>query len=119
MAMVQSIGGACDRVMTALVAGLEIEFGRGVGEALAQRFLDAEQSDFLWDARVLERWLGSYEGLDDDDDQLNRVAIFGRLDGLWFAGVSIVDGDGNAQGLIARRSFEHEEEALEAYAMMR
>src|SRR3546814_13834532 len=59
--MMQSVGKASDRVMAALVSGLEIEFGRGAGEALAQRFLEAEEIDFHWDAREQERWIGTYE----------------------------------------------------------
>jgi len=116
MTMFQSIGAASDRVVATLVAGLEIEFGRGAGEALAQRFLEAEESDFLWDARVSERWLGAYESIDEEDFELDRVAIVGRLDGCWFVGVSIVDGDGNAQGLMGRRSFRSERRAREAFA---
>jgi hypothetical protein len=81
MGMCQSIGTASDRVMAMLMAGLEIEFGRGAGEALAHRFLEAEETDFLWDARIEERWLGSYESIDDDDLELDRIAICGRLDG--------------------------------------
>ena len=116
MTMFQPIGAASDRVIAALVAGLEIEFGRGAGEALAQRFLEAEESDFLWEARQSERWLGAYESIDDDDVELDRVAILGRLDGRWFVAVSIVDGDGNAQGLMGRRSFRSECQAREAFA---
>ena len=71
----QSIDAASDRILAALVAGLEIEFGRGAGMALAQRFLDAEEVDFLWDARRDERWIGTYESMDDDDIELDRIAI--------------------------------------------
>jgi hypothetical protein len=92
MTMFQPIGQAADRVMAALVSGLEIEFGRGAGAALAARFLAAEEADFHWDARVSERWLGSHESLDDDDVELDGVAIVGRLDGKWFAATCIVDG---------------------------
>jgi len=116
MTMFQPIGAAPDRVVATLVAGLEIEFGRGAGEALAQRFLEAEESDFLWDARVSERWLGAYESIDEEDFELDRVAIIGRLDGRWFVAVSIVDGDGNAHGLMRRRSFRSERQAREAFA---
>lgn len=116
MTMFQSIGAASDRVVATLVAGLEIEFGRGAGEALAQRFLEAEESDFLWDARASERWLGAYESIDEEDFELDRVAIVGRLDGRWFVAVSIVDGDGNAHGLTGRRSFRSERRAREAFA---
>jgi hypothetical protein len=56
----QPISAAADRVVSALAAGLEIEFGRGAGEALAHRFLDAEDVEFHWEARVEERWIGTY-----------------------------------------------------------
>ena len=116
MTMFQPIGMVSDRVMATLVAGLEIEFGQGAGEALAARFLEAEESDFLWDARVSERWRGAFENSDEEDFERDRVAIVGRLDGHWFVAVSIVDGDGNAQGLMGRRSFRTERQAREAFA---
>ena len=116
MTMFQPVGAASDRVLATLVAGLEVEFGRGAGEALAERFLEAEETDFLWDARVSERWLGAYESIDEEDFELDRVAIVGRLDGRWFVAVSIVDGDGNAHGLMRRRSFRSERQAREAFA---
>ncbi|WP_245942020.1 hypothetical protein [Sphingomonas gilva] len=52
MTIACSIEAASDRVMAALVAGLEIEFGSGAGRVLAKRFLEAEEADFNWDARV-------------------------------------------------------------------
>jgi len=116
MSMIQSIGGASDRVMAALVSGLEIEFGPGAGEALAHRFLEAEEVDFLWEARREERWIGAYESADDEDIELDRIAIMGRLDGKWFVAVMIVDGDGNAHGMMGKRMFGREREARAAYA---
>jgi hypothetical protein len=116
MSMTQSIGAASDRVMAALVSGLEIEFGRGAGEALAQRFLENEEVDFHWDARVLERWIGTYESADEEDFELDRIMIFGRLDGKWFVAAMIVDGDGNAHGMMGKRIFGREREARAAFA---
>ena len=60
--------------MATLIAGLEIEFGRGAGEGLAQHFLDAEDADFRWDARDSERWLGSYESGDEDADEVKPAS---------------------------------------------
>lgn len=94
-----------DHVMEALVAGLEQEFGRGAGEALAHRFLEAEEVDFHWDARVRERWIGAYENPDDPEPELDRVAICGRLEGKWFCAVMLVDGDGQAHGMMGCRQF--------------
>lgn len=109
MSMYQSIGTASanvvDRVMAALVSGLELEFGHGAGKALVHRFLEAEEADFRWDARVEERWLGGYESPDDDDLELDRIAICGRLDRKWFCATVLVDGDGLAHGMIGLRTF--------------
>lgn len=109
-------GSAGDRVFGALLAGLDIEFGEGAGEALAQHYLDAEERDFLWDARIDERWLGSCEDEEDADAQYDRVAVIGRLQGTWYTAVSIVDGEGRAQDLIARRDWESERSAREAWS---
>ena len=109
MSMYQSIGTASanvvDRVMEALVAGLELEFGRSAGEALAHRFLEAEEADFRWDARIEERWIGAYECADNGDFELDRIAICGRLDGQWFCATMLVDGDGQAHGVMGCRTF--------------
>lgn len=115
MSMMQSVGMASDRVMAALVSGLEIEFGRGAGEALAQRFLEAEEIDFHWDAREQERWIGTYESAGDEDFELDRVAIVGRLDGQWFVAMMIVDGDGNAHGMMGKRIFRGQAQAQQAF----
>ena len=118
MTMFQPISQGADRVMAALVAGLELEFGRGAAEALAQRFMTAEEVDFTWDARIEERWLGAYEAPEDEDFELDRVAIIGRLDGEWVVAVCIVDGDGMAHGMIGRRSFSKAQAARKAFAAL-
>lgn len=120
MGIVESIETASakcnDRIMARLVSGLEIEFGSGAGEALAHRFLAAEESDFLWDARIEVRWLGSYESIDDEDLELDRIAICGRLNGRWFASVMLVDGNGMVHGTVARRFFRSRKLAHDAMA---
>ena len=116
MTCFQPVSTAADRVMATLVAGLEIEFGRDVGEALAHRFLDAEEVDFLWDARIEELWIGGYEGASDDDLELDRVRILGWLDGRWFVAVMIVDGDGWPHGLMGKRDFSSVSRARMAFA---
>lgn len=118
MAMMQQIG-AQESVMSVLVAGLEREFGHGVGEALATRFLEAEESDFLWEARVSERWLGRYWSEEEEDvGDLDRLAILARLDRKWSVAVVIVDGEGRAQGLMGRREFRRKIDAERALARL-
>lgn len=119
MTMFQPVSAASDRVMAALKAGLEIEFGRGAGDALARQFLAAEDADFRWDARTEERWLGVYEALDEDEIELDRIAICGRLDGEWFMATMIVDGDGNAHGMLGCRAFGNAAGARQAMAAAR
>lgn len=115
MTMFQPIAAASDRVLAALISGLELEFGRGAGEGLAQQFLAAEETDFRWEARVSERWLGAYES--DDDLLLDRIAICGKLDARWFAASMIVDGEGQAHGMLGCREFRSRKAAFEALAM--
>lgn len=122
MTMFQPIAKSAERMMATLVAGLELEFGRGAGEALAARFIAAEECDFTWDARSEERWLGMVEDASEEDGagayELDRVAIFGRFDGRWFAAICIVDGEGRAHGMIGRRCFIGQEAARSAFAAM-
>ncbi|WP_257538967.1 hypothetical protein [Sphingobium sp. CFD-1] len=61
----------------------------------------AEEADFLWEARQAERWLGGWEGC-DDGEELDRIGIIGSLGGAWFSAILLVDGEGRAQGLLAR-----------------
>ena len=116
MTMFRPIDAVSDRVMAALIAGLEIEFGRGAGEGLARHFLSAEDADFRWEVRAEERWLGAYEGSEEDDFCLDRVAICGRLNAKWFSATMIVDGDGNAHGMLGCREFGSRKAAREAMA---
>ena len=48
--------------------------------------------------------------------ELDRIAIFGRLDGQWFVAVMIVDGDGNAHGMSGKRDFPRRGYAMRAFA---
>ena len=119
MTMFQPISKASDRVMNALIAGLELEFGRGAAEALAERFIAAEESDFCWDARIEERWLGAYATDIEDDFELDRIAVLGRLDGRWFVAAILVDGDEMAHGMTGKRSFSSGKAARLAYDALR
>lgn len=117
MEQVQHISQASDRILAALVEGLEIEFGHGAGEALAHRFLAAEASEFCWDARVSERWIGSYANSECDEDiELDRVRILGFLDGEWFVATVIVDGEGIVHGMSGKREFTYARDAWAAFA---
>jgi hypothetical protein len=116
MATISSISECTDRVMATLIAGLQIEFGCRAAEGLAHHFLEAEEVDFRWDARISERWLGAYEAQDDDDLELDSIQILGRLDGRWFIATCLVDGDGNSHGMLGCRDFRSESAARKAFS---
>ena len=103
--------GRCD----ALVDGLRAEFGA----ILADRILEAEAADYLWEARLKERYLGQHldVGFDDieDEQELARVAILSFLGGLWYVASCLVDGEGLAIDLLWKRSFGSREAADAAF----
>jgi hypothetical protein len=107
MNMMTVIGRRCDGAVYVLRA----EFGA----VLAERIIEAEALDFLWEARVRERYLGEHVGCDLDEEQasqeLSRVVILSVLDGRWYAGMCLVDGEGAAVELLWKRSFECRAEA--------
>jgi hypothetical protein len=112
MTMVSAIeNGRCD----AVVEGLRAEFGA----ILADRILEAEAADYLWEARLKERYLGKYVdvGIGDDDDEreLSRVAVLSFLGGLWHTASCLVDGEGMAVDLLWKRSFDSRESAEAAF----
>lgn len=115
MTMVQTIGMASERVLLCLGTGRGIADRGYVGEIVDRHILTAEEADFHWDARLSERWLGQYFNADDDEIELDRVAIVGRIDGRWFSATSIIDGDGMPHGITNRRTFDTSYEAERAF----
>ena len=107
MNMISMIGRGCDGAVDALRA----EFGA----VLAERIIEAEAVDFLWEARVQERYMGQQIGWDSDDEdgsqELSRVAILSILDGRWYAAMCLVDGEGAAVELLWKRQFQSRAEA--------
>ena len=103
----------------ALIDALRAEFG-GI---FAARILEAEALDFLWQARVSERYLGQQCGsefeFEDVDLELSRIAILSPLDGRWHVAMSLVDGEGAAVELLWKRTFHARSEAEIAFMQAR
>ena len=101
----------CDAVLDALRA----EFG----VVLASRIMEAEAPDFLWEARVRERYLGQHLdvwlGDEENETELARIAVLSFLGGRWHAAVCLVDGEGMAIDLLWKASFECVNEAEAAF----
>ncbi len=107
MNMISAIGRGCDVAIDALRA----EFGA----VLADRIIESEALDFLWEARVRERYLGQQIDWDFDDEEasqeFSRVAILSVPDGRWHVGMCLVDGEGAAVELLWKRRFDSRGEA--------
>lgn len=99
----------------ALVEGLRAEFGA----ILADRILEAEAADYLWEGRLKERYLGQHLDVgfcdDEDERELSRVAILSVLGGVWHAASCLVDGEGMAVDLLWKCSFDSREAAEAAF----
>lgn len=116
MTMMSAIGTRC---CDARIEGLRAEFGA----ILAERIIEAEAMDFLWEARIGERYLGEQIGgaIDDDEDfeDVSRIAFLSILDGAWHAGICLIDGEGNAVDLLWKRQFSQRAEAEIAFERAR
>ena len=103
----------------ALVDALRAELG-GV---LAERVIEAEAADFLWESRLRERYLGQHIDPFSDDElafsEVSRIAFLSFLDGRWHAGTCLVDGEGAARELLWKSTFWSSEEAEIAFLQAR
>jgi hypothetical protein len=93
--------GRCEALVDALRAEL--------GGVLAERVIEAEAADFLWESRLRVRYLGQHVDAIPDDESasqdVSRMAFLSFLDGDWHAGTCLVDGEGEALELLCKRSF--------------
>jgi hypothetical protein len=123
MTIISAIPGGSGDAYAQLVEGLRSEFGCADIGALAEQIFEAEKTDFHWDARVRERYLGQHFPLDCGDEydggDLSRIAMLSFVGGRWHAGVCLVDGNGCAVDLLWLRSFDAHQDAVEAFARAR
>lgn len=107
--------GQCEALVDALRAEL--------GGVLAERVIEAEAAEFLWESRVRERYLGQHVDAFDHDElwseDVSRIAFLSFLDGRWHAGICLVDGEGAAIELLWKRTFQCCEEAETAFVEAR
>lgn len=118
MTMISIVQAASRDAYPVLLAGLEAQFGREGSVEIAAHHLAAELADFHWDSRVAERWLGAYESVEDEDSELDRVAILGKLQGTWFVATCLVNGNGRAQSIDNLTLMASEKNAETAFCAM-
>ena len=95
-----------------LLAGLQLEFDGTADARMARTLMALEELDFLWDARVSARQIGTVERFDEEADEQQLWQVIGCLDGRWFVAKAIVGEDGRACELLTVRRFE---DAWDAY----
>ena len=98
------------RVCDARVEDLRAEFG----VILADRIIEAEAVDFLWEGRVSERYLGQQAPemrVEEMSEGVSRIAVLSSIGGRWYVGTCLVDGEGNAIDLLWKREFGGRSEA--------
>lgn len=116
MNIMSTIGmGRCEALVDALRAEL--------GGIVAERVIEAEAGDFLWESRLRERYLGQhFDAVGDDygsSEDVSRIAFLSLLDGCWHAGICLADGEGAALQLLWKRTFGSCEEAEIAFVQAR
>jgi hypothetical protein len=119
MTIISAIPGGSGDAYHRLVEGLRTELGCSDIAVLADRIFEAEKTDFHWEARTRDRYLGQHLGPECGDEELSRIAILSFLAGRWHAGICLVDGDGCAVELLWLRSFELHVDAAEMFARAR
>ena len=111
MTMISAIVRGCEARVEALRSEL--------GATLAARIIEAEAADFLWDARLKERYLGQHfdVGFDGEGDEmeLSRIAVLSLLGGVWHVASCLIDGDGQPVDLLWKQGFDGLEEAEAAF----
>ena len=95
----------------AQIDALNAEFG----SHLASRIIEDEALDFIWEARVSERYVGQYPAADyieiEAQDELSKVAVVSNYGLGWRVGMCLVDGDGAAVELLWQQPFSSLHEA--------
>ncbi|WP_034852461.1 hypothetical protein [Inquilinus limosus] len=99
-----------------LVHDLEIEFGPDGLDAVVERFVEAELGEFVWDGRIAERDLGSYENEDDDEfGGSGLVGILSVFRGRYRVATCVVDRARRLQMMLVINDFDDLESADNAF----
>jgi hypothetical protein len=99
-----------NRGCDARVEDLRAEFG----DILAERIIESEALDFIWEGRIRERYLGLHVADFADDEMpedVSRVAVLSTIGGRWHTGLCLVDGEGEAMNLLWKRQYGSRVEA--------
>jgi hypothetical protein len=98
-----------------LLVSLQMEFEGAADAHLAREIVAAEELDFLWEARIATRRIGTIELLDDSSVEAHIWQLIGCLDSRWFVAKVGADEDDRACDLLEVRRFDSAWDAYEAY----
>ncbi len=94
----------------AIVEDLHAQFGA----ILADRIIEAEAMNFLWEGRLRERYLGLHvaDMVDEElSEDVSRIAVLSSIGGRWYVGLCLVDGEGEAIDLLWKREYRSRSDA--------
>ena len=94
-----------------LVQDLTMEFGTDGISTVVEKFIAAEQADFLWEGRFAELNLGEFESFDGDEIGCQRVAVMGYFRCQYYVAICIVDAERSVSALLKSRQFASFESA--------
>lgn len=104
------VSAVSQRGCDALVEDLRAEFGA----ILADRIIEAEAVNFLWDGRIRESYLGQHVAdLADEEmsEDVSRIAVLSSIGGRWYVAMCLVDGEGDAIDMLWKREFQSRPDA--------
>lgn len=99
----------------ALVDDVRTEFGEEGLMANVERFIAAEQPEFIWDGRFQEHYLGEWMGVEEGETNLFCILILSHFGGEFFVASCVIDGDERLHSMTRQRSFSSREQAEEAF----
>lgn len=105
---------ATDR-FPSLVDDVRAEFGDEGLAANVERFIAAEQPDFLWEGRLQEHYMGEWLQEDDRAGSLHCILILSHFGGQHIVASVVVDGDERPRFATRQRPYANREAAELAF----
>lgn len=108
---------ATDR-FPALVDDVRAEFGDEGLVANVERFIAAEEPDFIWDGRIQEHYLGEWLAEDEHEESRHCILVLSHFRGQFIVASVVVDGDERPYFATMQRPYADQRTAEAAFRAM-
>ncbi len=98
-----------------LVESVRAEFGEEGLASNVERFIAAEQPDFIWEGRCQEYYLGEWAGAEEGEESLFCILILSLFRGEWIVASAVVDGDERLHSMTRQRAYSSRDAAEKAF----